>query len=98
MEAAQVPSQAALADLDALTVCHHLMARAGKELALPHVRQRCSEAYYVAWLDTHSATEVRAALQAALDAYAADVHRHGQKQYTVEYPILVKLLNHDVAH
>ena len=91
-DATQVSTVTGHADLDAITVCHHLIARASPHIQLPHVRQRWSEAEYVVWLETHPPAEVRALLQASLDAYAADVHRRGHKQYILEYPVLVRLL------
>ena len=86
-------SVAGHADLDAVTVCHHLIARASPDIQLPHQRLRQTEADYVAWLDAHSPAEARTLLQASIDAYAAEVHRRGHKQYVLEYPVLVRLLN-----
>jgi hypothetical protein len=95
MDAAQAAA-AATADLDPLTVAHHLVARASPPLQLPHVRQRWTEAAYVAWLDTHPAAEARALLQACVDAYAAEVYARGHKQYVVEYPAVLRLLSSSV--
>jgi len=95
-DTAQVLAKTPRTELDALVIAHHLIARSdAPALQLPHVRNRWTEAEYVAWWDAHDDAEVTAALRAAVEAYAADANRRGDKQYVLEYPAIVRLLDGD---
>jgi len=92
LETSQVTATHHRAGLDLIFVLHHLFVRASPELQVPHSRVGWTPQQYVEWLDTHSTEEAHAFVIRCLDAYAADVHKRGGKQYTPEYPLLTKLL------
>jgi len=94
LDTAQIAARHHRRDVDPVLVAHLLIVRSNSNelLLLPHTRAGWTPSDYVAWLDTHTAQECRALLQNNLTAYAADVTRRGDKQYTQEYPILTRLL------
>ena len=73
-------------------VAHHLIGRADAALAMPHKRLGMGEAAYVAWMQQRAPAEVEQVVVKCAKEYAAEVNRRGGKEYTTEYPVILRLL------
>ena len=90
-ETNEIPTCGEVKRLDAVDVMHHVLARGAREIQSPHELLGWSIPKYSQWLDTVGAEKVWQVLQRALNLYAQQIDKRGEKQYDPVYPLLMDL-------
>lgn len=72
-------------------VLHLLLSRADNSLLSPHQFKMWSIAQYNDWIEKHSEQEIWMLVKQCLDSYASLIDSRGESNYTLVYPILLKL-------
>jgi len=72
-------------------VLHLLLSRANSSLLSPHQFKMWSISQYNDWIEKHSEQEIWMLVKQCLDSYASLIDSRGESNYTLVYPIILKL-------
>ncbi|XP_042478504.1 conserved oligomeric Golgi complex subunit 5 [Macadamia integrifolia] len=91
LETSQLGASPLLQDLPPSVILHHLYSRGPEELQSPMQRNGLTPLQYSLWLDSQVEEQVWKGIKATLDDYAAKVRARGDKEFSLVYPLMIRL-------